>query len=187
MESSAQISTLVGVVVGSSLSFTFTWVTEKARGRRDERRDWKWRKLTSYYDYLVAVKKVRLLAAGLAAEARLDQEAPAVEDRLSATRSLVAANDERGLAYESLTLIGDKSVIQSADALNEAAWGLERMARGVSSPLTPEEWQSRREPYVDAINHYIREVRTELHVPGEPARRILRAHQTSHDGRQLQS
>ena len=167
-----QVLPLVGVLLGAAATYVATSSNERSKARRDLEKDWRSRKAETYMSFLIATKRMRLVSAQMAAALDLDSESDPIE-LSEGVRRLVAADDDRGVAYEFVNVYGGRQVIESARALNRAVWGLEWLARERHPTPTSALWRERGEAYASAVDDFIEAVRHELNVPGEYYRRTV--------------
>jgi hypothetical protein len=172
MSTADQFLPLVGVLLGSAGTYAATRLNERKRARQDQEREWRLRRSQSYLAFLVAVKKMRLIAQQMAATLGLDEEGDPI-DLADGVRKLVAADNDRGTAYEHVNVYGRREAILTARALNRTVWGLEWIARERHPSPTPELWAERNHAYASAVDDYIEAIRLDLGVEGDYPRREI--------------
>ncbi len=156
---------LAGVVVGAVLSYAFALLGESRRERWALGREWRERRLRAYGDFLADVKRMRSVAARIAAGVGLDEHAPPLA-RDEGLGLLAEANMARGGSFEALALMADRDLVEAARALNRAVWRLEWFARGLLDDSDVEGWHVGVRDYFEAINRFHELAREELGVTG---------------------
>ncbi|MEU8243102.1 hypothetical protein AB0C07_33005 [Actinoplanes missouriensis] len=156
---------LAGVFVGAGLSYVFTTVGEKRRERWALGREWRERRLQTYSAYVVDVKRMKNIAARIAADVGLDDQAsPLTRD--AGTDLLAEADMARGNSFETLVLIAGRELGEAARALDHAVWRLEWFARGLLDDSDADGWHEATRDYYRAVNVFHERARAELGVTG---------------------
>ncbi len=175
------VSVFIGGVLGGVSSL---WGVKLVQDRTDKRernkleadnareldKEWRTKRTEGYLAYVNAVKRMRMISAQMAAELGLDDESEPL-DLPEGTRSLVLADEARGITNEYVNFCGGATVIKKARTLNDAVWRLERFARQRYPNPTPEKWRRASATYATAVDDYLTEIRSEVGVPGEYLRR----------------
>lgn len=129
MDRSAQIFTLIGVVVGALTSFGANSLVDRARWRRDLATRWDTRRLPAYVEFLGTVKFIAMMSARVVAARGIDTgHAP-----MDINEGLTLLRDgelDRAVKFEAVLLLGDSDTIRKAQELSEQLWALGDMARG---------------------------------------------------------
>jgi hypothetical protein len=157
---------LAGVVVGGVLSYVFAFLGETRRERWALAREWRERRLQAYSSYVAEVKHMRDIAQRIAADVGLDETAPPLS-RDAGADLLTEANMSRSRAFETVSLLADKELIEAARALNRAIWRLEWFARGRLDDSDADGWHNAVHGYHQAIDVFHRHARRELGIAGE--------------------
>ncbi len=161
---------LAGVLIGAVLSYVFSLQGERRRERWALNREWRERRLQTYSAYLVDVKRMRSIAARMAAAVGLDDQSPPLA-RDVGKDLLAEANMARGNSFETLALIADPELVEAARALNRAVWRLEWFARGLLDDADVDGWNLALSDYYQAMNLLHEVARHELGVTGKFAPR----------------
>ncbi|WP_155123440.1 MULTISPECIES: hypothetical protein [unclassified Actinoplanes] len=156
---------LAGVLIGAILSYVFSLKGERRRERWALDREWRERRLQTYSEYVSDVKRMKSIAARIAAGLGLDDQSPPL-DRETGKNVLAEANMARGNSFETLALMGDQALVEAARALNRAVWRLEWFARGLLDDTDVEGWDIATRDYYHAVNDFHRLARHELGVTG---------------------
>lgn len=186
MTVTAQLLTLVAVVVGAITSFVTTSLNERRRFRREQATHWANQKLDAYLDYLNAVKQMNRLSRRIAAVRGIGNRAPALESP-DALSLLAEAEGRRANASEKVALLGDAATVAAVRELNREVWRLEWIARGLLHP-DQAAWEASNQSLIRKLNILHERIRTELGIPGaflerhveEPYQPSLPSPDTSH-------
>lgn len=161
---SAQIYTLVGVVVGALASYSVSALNERARYKRELQRGWAEKRLEIYGDFLGSIKEFTAIARMLAAEAGLSDRMTPI-NREEGLALLQRAELRRGECMERLSLLADTETLLAARALNRASWQLQGFATGVMGSDN-KAWEDAIRVYNEAMNEFHQFARREMQVPG---------------------
>ncbi|MDI6100567.1 hypothetical protein QLQ12_18310 [Actinoplanes sp. NEAU-A12] len=156
---------LAGVLIGAVLSYVFSLQGERRRERWALNREWRERRLQTYSAYVADVKRMKSIAARIAADVGLDDQAPPLA-RDAGKDLLAEANMARGNSFETLALIADRELVEAARALNRAVWRLEWFARGLLDDEDADGWHLATRDYYQAMNLLHELARHELGVTG---------------------
>jgi hypothetical protein len=161
---------LAGVAVGGVLSYLFASLGENRRERWALAREWRERRLHAYSAYVGDVKRMRDVAQRIAADVGLDETAPPLS-RSAGADLLAEANMARSRSFETLALIADRDLVETAFELNRTIWRLEWFARGLLDDADADGWHDAVRSYHRAINAFHQKARHELGIVGEFAPR----------------
>ena len=151
---SAQLPSLIGVLVGAGASLMVTTVGDRSRFRRDELARWRERRLAVYADYARAMKAnvnvMYRLADYFGTSSSPHQLTPEQAQPL-----LAASVEARDQAWETLSLVGSKDVAAAANAWFDVVVVMERSIQAsVGDTAVWDELASRhgnvRQRYYDA-------------------------------------
>jgi hypothetical protein len=156
---------LAGVLVGAVLSYLLSLQGEKRRERWALNREWRERRLQTYGAYVSDVKRMKSIAARIAADVGLDDQAPPLS-RDVGKDVLAEANMARGNSFETLALMADRDLFEAARVLNRAVWRLEWFARGLLDDTDVDGWHVAARDYYQALNRFHQFARHELGVVG---------------------
>lgn len=123
-----QVAPLAGVVVGATASFVAGHLTERSRWRRSQSVRWDEKRLLAYLDYLATAKSISMLTMRVVASRGVDAGVQPIDTQLGLTE-LDRAEGERSTKFEGVLLLGDTATARAAQNLNEALWGMHRLAR----------------------------------------------------------
>jgi hypothetical protein len=165
MTISAELSALVGVVIGAVLSFAATYVSERATWFRNQAVRWDERRLSAYADYSNAVKDVVALACRIAAGRGFDTTYEPLDPGPENLAKLAEAAARRTVASETLRLLTDAETMMAATEMTRHASRLEGFARGSNRSGTPD-WHGTYARYEEARDEYITCARRSLKVTG---------------------
>jgi len=159
----AQIVTMVAVVLGSATTYVTNRLTERSKRRRELKSRWDLRKLDTYAEFIGAIR-VYIAAAVTLYEARAGiRTAPKSIDDLRA--ELTALRRDKMLAFERLMLVAGDTVVEAAHGVQEAAESVAWQAEEVL-PGTLAEWRNRNTAAFAAINRFHEWARIDLGVTG---------------------
>ena len=165
MTFSAEISGLVGVTIGAILSFTATFISERANWRRNQGVRWDERRLTAYSDYSYAVKDMVALAGAIAAGKGLDTSYEPLDPSQENLAKLAESARRRTIVAETLRLLTDAETMAAAGQMTQCAAELEWLARGRNQGNTLD-WNRIYRRYEKARDQYITCARKSLKVTG---------------------
>jgi hypothetical protein len=170
----AQVLTLVGVLLGGSISYVFTSRLERARNRREMVIRWDIRKYEAFVEYLAAVTRMARMCGQLVRARGWDPLAAEVEPE-AGRKALDEFESARTAAYERVVMLADETGIEAADVLNAAVWKLEWFGRGAVDDCSVADWREALSVYTAALDRFQQAARANLVVPGVIlARRIAR-------------
>jgi hypothetical protein len=122
---SAQLPSLIGVLVGASASLMVTTVGDRSRFRRDELARWRDRRLAVYTDYARAMKaNVNVMYRW--ADYLGNRSSPHELTPERARPLLAASVEARDQAWETLSLVGSRDVAAAANAWFDVVVVMER-------------------------------------------------------------
>jgi hypothetical protein len=151
------------------LTYVFSVQGERRRERWAVDRERRERRLRTYSGYLSDVKRMKNIAARIAADAGLDDRAPPLA-RTAGQDALAEAAMARGDSFETLALMGERDLVEAARALNRAVWRLEWFARGLLDDTDIDGRRIAKGGYYRAVRHFQEIARRELggdrRVPG---------------------
>jgi hypothetical protein len=156
---------LAGVLLGAVLSYVFSLQGERRRERWALNREWRERRLQTYGTYVSDIKRMKSIAARIAAGVGLDDQAPPLA-RDAGKDVLAEANMARGNSFETLALMADRELVEAARVLNRAIARLEWFARGLLDDTDVEGWHVAKRDYYAALNNFHEFARHELGVTG---------------------
>ncbi|HEX7658352.1 MAG TPA: hypothetical protein VF444_02645 [Pseudonocardiaceae bacterium] len=160
-----QLPALIGVVVGATMSYVSTSLSERSRWRRSQAVRWDERRLTAYTDYGNAVKELVLLADRIAAGRGLSTSPQPLDPDEEALTTLADAAARCSVLRETLRLLADTDTITAATNMNHHAWQLEWFARGQLDG-GPTAYDRAFKEYKKARDEYLRCARKSLQVAG---------------------
>lgn len=79
---------------------------------------------------------------------------------------LAELTTRRTASSERARLLGGEETVTALRNLNDAAWGLEMIARGVVTDVNAQMWEEAMHTYLGALNAFHHNARHELGVPG---------------------
>ena len=176
----AQVFTLVGVAIGALAAFVSSTLSERARYRRQLADGWRERKFDCYAIYLDDVKHMSVIARRIAASRDLELTATESLGSSEGAALLTEAETRRTRSMERVRLLSDAATASAAQALNEAVWRLEWIARGRVPDATADDWAGAVRSFLAAMNAFHVEARRELDVPGHDIPRPLVPHRPDH-------
>lgn len=132
--------TLIAVVVGAVTSYVAAIATERARWKRADHVWLNEQRIDAYTEFAHALRRQLVLATRVAAERGFHirgQTHPIdVKDGLVA---LADAEEQRGLAYHRVMLVGDAATVTAARDWQIEVWRVEHFARGLRDDH--DDWQ----------------------------------------------
>ena len=164
MSITAQVLTLVAVVVGAITSFIAASLNDRRRLKQDQTQHWLDQKLEAYIDYLDSVKQMNQVSRRIAASRGIGRRAFQLQSE-DALQLLAEAEARRVNAGERVTLIGEAATVAAVRDLNKEVWRLEWIARGKLDP-DHDAWEACNQSLVRALNRLHERIRAELHIPG---------------------
>jgi hypothetical protein len=171
MTIASQLVTIGAVLVGAAASYAATTMAELGRFRRDLRIRWVERRLNSYADYIITVKKVVRISRELFVARISSIENDNLVQMLG---QLSVAEAERSTEFERLVLIGDADTVSAAHTLNERVWRLVRVARGSSETEVSEaDWFKNRDEWLAALINFHRVARISIGIADPPEAEAL--------------
>jgi hypothetical protein len=162
----AQIFTLSGVALGAFFSYLITSANERGRYRRDVASRLQDRKFDAYAEYLGDVRQMVAAANRIAASLGLHDRTTLPLSQEDGLPILAEIGTRRTASSERARLLADEKTVTALSDLNDAAWGLEMIARGVITDVSAEIWEEAMKAYLEALNSFHRNARHELGVPG---------------------
>lgn len=131
MNVDSEIWALAGVFIGALLSFTASYLAERANWRRSQAVRWDERRLAIYADYGNAVKAVVNLSARIAAEIGLNPEADPLASPEENLAGLAQAEARRSTSSETFRLLADADTCAAGIRMTQCAANLNWLSRGV--------------------------------------------------------
>jgi hypothetical protein len=117
------IPALAGVAVGTILTFSSNWLSERLRWKRDHGARWDGRRLDAYLAYADAVKyQVRVCRRLAAAKYRDVVTEPM--DEAEAKSGFALGEDKRVVVFEAVLMLGTAETIKAARQWNTAVWDM---------------------------------------------------------------
>ena len=163
MGTTAQILTMVAVVLGSATTYVTNRLTERSKRKQELKSRWDLRKLDTYAEFIGAIR-VYIAAAVTLYEARAGiRTAPKSIDDLRA--ELITLRRDKMLAFERLMLVAGDTVVEDAHGVQAAAESIAWQAEEVL-PGTLAEWRDRNTAAFTAINRFHESARADLGVTG---------------------
>ncbi|GLI00235.1 hypothetical protein [Phytohabitans aurantiacus] len=136
---SQQFIALLGVLVGSLVTFAGSTWAERLRWRRAIETRWDEKRFTAYAEYAVAVKRYVTALRRVGASMKFDSVAHPL-DRELGLPEIDNAEVERAAAFEQVLLLGDQAAVDAARAWHRSAWELAYLVQGISAGGKTE-WQ----------------------------------------------
>lgn len=159
----AQVVTMVAVVLGSATTYVTNRLTERSKRKQELKSRWDLRKLDTYAEFIGAIR-VYIAAAVTLYEAREGIRAGQTTiDDLRA--ELIALRRDKSMTFERLMLVAGDSVVEAAHSVQEAAEAVAWQAEDVL-PGTLPEWRERNAEAFAAINRFHERARIDLGVTG---------------------
>jgi hypothetical protein len=162
----AQIFTLIGVALGALSSYLVTSLNERSRYRRDVATRLQERKFDAYAEYLGDVRQMVAVANRVAASLGLHNRTTLPVSQLEGLPILAELATRRTASSERARLLAGEETVTALHGLNDAAWGLELIARGVVTDVSAQTWEEAMQTYLSALNAFHYNARHELGVPG---------------------
>jgi hypothetical protein len=166
----AQLFTLLGVIVGALSSFAVGTYSERIRYRREVSKQWTDRRLESYARYIEDVKYMWVLARRIVASFGLEERAPALS-REDGLPLLAEAETKRSYSAEMVTLMSSRETIEALRQVNEKVWRLEWYARGLLGDKDRDDWIRSTREFHEALDNFQECIRRDLGIQGEFVRR----------------
>ncbi|MFJ7097193.1 hypothetical protein ACIQWL_44360 [Streptomyces mirabilis] len=169
MDVATQVSAFVGVVIGGTLSFVSTAVSERARWKRDLKREWTQRRFDAYRE-LLHVAHIQVGAARSLATTRNLLDGPPPVSVSEGIKEIADSDRRLALAYETVQMLGDADVAAAAHAWRAAIWQLSDYARGAIE-ADAAEWERTYMKYRETRDAFHAAVRRDLDIAGLPYQR----------------
>jgi hypothetical protein len=160
-----QLLTILGVSVGAVLSFIFTRLIDHARWQRDEALRWDTRRLDCYGEFAASIKHHITISQRICAGLDL----PSTDQPLDAESGLAMladAEQDLGIKWEHVLMLGTPTAIEAARAWRHIAWHLEWMARGLRDD--PAEYTQANIDGGEARRRFYSAVRADLGIVSGP-------------------
>ena len=125
-----QLLTILGVAVGALASFIATRLTDRARWQREESLRWDTKRLECYGEFATAIKQFIAIATRLCASLGFPEEGQPL-DRVTGLPMLAAAEQDVGVKWENVMMLGSPDAITAGRYWRDVAWHLEWFARGL--------------------------------------------------------
>jgi hypothetical protein len=158
---SVQLFTLLGVAAGALASFVSARSLERSRWQREETLRWDSKRLECYSEFASALRHFISIAQRISAGLGLPESAQ-VLDSTSGLGTLAEAEEEVGIKWERLLMLGSPSVIRAADEWRSEAWHLEWFARSRRHDV--DEYMKTRQSRRAARRSFYSAVRADLGV-----------------------
>lgn len=159
----AQILTMVAVVLGSATTYVTNRLTERSKRKQELKSRWDLRKLDTYAEFIGAIR-VYIAAAVTLYEARAGiRTAPESIDELRA--ELIALRRDKMWCFERLMLVAGDAVVEAAHGVQETAESVAWHAEDVL-PGDLAHWRDRNAAAFTAINRFHESARVDLGVMG---------------------
>lgn len=165
MTFSNQLPALIGVVLGSGMTFAATYWVDRTRWRREQIVRWDERRFSIYLDYSNAVKELVTIAARLATNQPLESGIGPLENTAENFDKLDAAEARRTVASEALRLVVDPDTGTAAREMTQCAWHLCWLARK-GPEGNDSQWKRAFKDYENARDGYLTCARKTLKVGG---------------------
>jgi hypothetical protein len=156
-----QLLTILGVVAGAVTSFISTRLIDRARWQRDEALRWDTRRLDSYGEFASATKHFIMIASRLCATRGLPGGGQPL-DLATGLEALAAAEQDLGVKWEHVLMLGSPDAITAARDWRHVAWHLEWFARGLRSD--PDEYEQANIDSGSARRRFYTAARTDLGI-----------------------
>ena len=124
-----QLLTLLGVAIGALASFISTRLLDRSRWHREEALRWDTKRLECYSEFGSDLRRFITIAWRITAGLGFPSGAQPL-DSASGLAALADAEDEVGIKWELVLMLGSPAVITAAQEWRRAAWHLEWFARG---------------------------------------------------------
>ncbi|MDX6291551.1 MAG: hypothetical protein QOH50_626 [Kribbellaceae bacterium] len=115
----SQLPALIGVVVGSVLSYGGGALTERSKRKRSQEVRWDARRVEAYSEYAAAVKRQTRLCQRMAAARGMGPRSDPL-DVTAAAPLLAQVREVRSVAIEAVLLLGDNATVSAAHDWNFA-------------------------------------------------------------------
>jgi hypothetical protein len=162
----AQLITLLGVLLGAASSYLVGSARERVGYRRDLDQRWSERKLDAYVTYLSDIKQMRIIARRMLRDTMLDPNLPIALTKEEGLPLLAEAEARRSVSAELVLLVGSEEVISALHVLNQAVWRMEWFARGLIDNTDDDAWERAHTEYATAIDSFQECARRDVRVPG---------------------
>lgn len=160
-----QLLTILGVAVGAMASFISTRLLDREKSRREEALRWDGKRLESYAEFAIAVKKHNGLARRICAGLGLPSSAQPLE-RAEGLALLAEAEEELEVKFEPVLMLGTPEAINAAQVWRHRAWHLEWLARGIRND--PNEYRQASNATREARRQFYSAVRADVGVASGP-------------------
>ena len=124
-----QLPALIGVILGALTTYLATSLSERSRWRREKYVRWDERRVTAYAEYADSLKRQAYAFLRVAATNGLNVNAQPFPDQVDQDQSLREIEVERSTRWEKVLLLGDKTVIYSAQEYTETIFTLGAIAK----------------------------------------------------------
>jgi hypothetical protein len=124
-----QLPALIGVILGALTTYLATSLSERSRWRREKYVRWDERRVTAYAEYADSLKRQAYAFLRVAATNSLNVNAQPFPDQVDQDQSLREIEVERSTRWEKVLLLGDKTVIYSAQEYTETIFTLGAIAK----------------------------------------------------------
>jgi len=160
----AQLVTMVAVVLGSATTYVTNRLTERSKRKQELRSRWDLRKLDSYAEFIGAIR-IYIAAAVTLYEARegIRTAQKSIDDLRT---ELIALRRDKSLTFERLMLMAGDSVVEAAHSVQETAEAVAWQAEDVL-PGTLTDWRDKNADAFAAINRFHERARVDLGVTGD--------------------
>jgi hypothetical protein len=115
----SQLPAMIGVVVGSVLSYGGGALTERSKWKRSQEVRWDARRVEAYSQYAATVKRQTRLCQRMAAARQFGPRSDPL-DLTAAAPLLAQVREERSVATEAVLLLGDNATVSAAHDWNFA-------------------------------------------------------------------
>jgi hypothetical protein len=161
----SEVSALIGVAVGAALSYTTTYLVERASWLRTQAVRWDERRLAAYADYGYAIKHIVNLASRIASGRGIEKGPEPLELSAENLARLADAEVNRSISAETLRLLCDYETSLASEQMTRCAWTLSWMARGIIE-CDPETWRNTIIAYARARDEYLVNARQSWQLGG---------------------
>jgi hypothetical protein len=167
---------LVGVPVGSLITYATTAFRDRARWRRERDERWNAARFEAYRAFMNAMHVQAGAARSLGTTKGLLEGPPPI-DEATGIRQISESDRELDLAYETVQLLGNERTGAAAHAWRFAVWQLSDYARDLI-PAGPAEWATAYTEYRQARDDFQAAVRLDLGIEGPGFQRLTARHWT---------
>jgi hypothetical protein len=124
------------------------------------------RKFDAYAEYLSDVRQLVAVANRIAASLGLHNRTTLPLSQEGGLPVLAELTTRRTASSERARLLAGEETVTALRGLNDAAWGLELIARGVVTDVSAQAWEEAMQTYLGALNAFHHNARNELGIPG---------------------